>query len=101
MATKKLTAGVLALTILGTTAFAIPQTPVATDNAQGLPTIASHQQDLLAIASAGALTSESAGVYQLNSAEMDEVHGGFSIKIGKAKIKFSKNCIATIFCIIK
>lgn len=75
MATKKLTAGVLALTILGTTAFAIPQTPVATDNAQGLPTIASHQQDLLAIASAGAFSSESAGVQLLSDAEMQEVRG--------------------------
>lgn len=99
MATKKLTAGVLALTILGTTAFAIPQTPVATDNAQGLPTIASHQQDLLTIASAGALTSESAGVYQLSSTEMDEVQGGLRIKIGKVKIRIKNLCFGSfIIC---
>ncbi|MDE7173293.1 MAG: hypothetical protein K2N70_02985 [Helicobacter sp.] len=101
MATKKLTAGILALSILGTTAFATPQAPVATDNAQDLPTIASYEQDLLTIASAGALTSESAGVYQLNSTEMDEVHGGLRIKIGKAKLTIKKVCIASFICIIK
>lgn len=42
------------------------------------------EQDLLAITSAGALTSASVGVHQLNAAEMDEVNGGklkVSVKI--------------------
>ena len=97
MTAKKLTAGVLALSILGTTAFATPQAPVATDNAQDLPTIASYEQDLLTIASAGALTSESAGVYQLSSTEMDEVYGGGFF----AKLKGKNWCIASIVCIFK
>lgn len=84
----KITAGVLALSILGTTAFATPQTPVVTDN---------EQQDLLTIASNGALTSTSAGVQLLNQDEMDEVHGGLRIKIGKVKIKINKVCIGSFF----
>lgn len=64
MATKKLTAGILALSLLGGVAFAAEQTPTT------------GEQDLLAIASAGALTSASVGVHQLNAAEMDEVNGG-------------------------
>ena len=99
MTAKKLTAGVLALSILGTTAFATPQAPNVTGNERDLLTIASYEQDLLTIASAGALTSESAGVYQLNSTEMDDVQGGLRIKIGKIKIPIKNFCIgAFLIC---
>lgn len=69
MATKKLTAGVLALSLLSGAAFAAEQTPTT------------GEQDLLAIASAGALTSASAGVQALSATEMDEVQGGGRLKI--------------------
>ena len=96
MTAKKLTAGVLALSILGTTAFATSQAPAVTGNERDLFTIASLNEstdDLLTIASAGALTSESAGVYQLSSAEMDEVHGG------KFRIRIKNLCIGVFwFC---
>lgn len=64
MVIKKITAGILALSLLSGAAFAAEQATTT------------GEQDLLAIASAGALTGASAGVYQLNAAEMDEVHGG-------------------------
>lgn len=87
---KILVSGIIALSVIS-----------ATSAAEVPSTTKQSTDDLLAIASAGALTSESAGVYQLSSTEMDDVHGGFSIKIGKVKVKISKNCIATIVCIIK
>ena len=96
MTAKKLTAGVLALSILGTTAFATPQAPNVTGNERDLLTIASLSEstdDLLAIASNGALTSKSVGVYQLSSTEMDEVHGG------KFRLKIKNFCIGVFwFC---
>ena len=90
---KRISVATLCVAIGSSLAFATPQAPVATDNAQDLPTIASYEQDLLTIASAGALTSESAGVYQLSSAEMDEVHGG------KFRIRIKNLCIGVFwFC---
>ena len=82
MVIKKITAGILALSVLSGAAFAVEQTPTT------------GEQDLLAIASAGALTSASTGAHRLNAAEMDEVHGGklkVSVKIRTKpfRVKFS------------
>ncbi|MBD5167898.1 MAG: hypothetical protein HDT11_03250 [Helicobacter sp.] len=93
---KRISVATLCVAIGSSLAFATPQTPNVTGNERDLLTIASLSEstdDLLAIASNGALTSESAGVYQLNSTEMDEVHGG------KFRLKIKNFCIGVFwFC---
>lgn len=73
MASKKIISGILALSLFGGVALAAEQQSTTI-----------NEQDLLSIATAGALTSASAGVHRLNAAEMDEVNGGklkVSVKI--------------------
>ena len=93
---KRISVATLCVAIGSSLAFATPQTPNVTGNERDLLTIASLSEstdDLLVIASNGALTSESAGVYQLNSTEMDEVHGG------KFRLKIKNFCIGVFwFC---
>lgn len=69
MATKKLTAGILALSLLGGAAFASEQATTT------------GEQDLLAIASAGALTSASAGVQALSDEEMRQIEAGWKLSV--------------------
>ncbi|MDE6979273.1 MAG: hypothetical protein K2O85_06860 [Helicobacter sp.] len=83
---KILVSGIIALSVIS-----------ATSAAEVPSTTKQSTDDLLTIASAGALTSESAGVYQLNSAEMDDVQGGLRIKIGKAKITIKNFCFGSFF----
>lgn len=82
---KILVSGIIALSVIGAT------------SAAEMPSTTEQNTDLLTIASAGALTSESAGVYQLSSTEMDEVYGGGFF----AKLKGKNWCIASIVCIFK
>lgn len=85
---KILVSGIIALSVIS-----------ATSAAEVPSTTKQSTDDLLTIASAGALTSESAGVYQLNSAEMDDVQGGLRIKIGKVKITIKNLCFGSfIIC---
>lgn len=82
---KILVSGIIALSVIS-----------ATSAAEVPSTTKQSTDDLLAIASAGALTSESAGVQLLSDAEMQEVRGA-----GWFSKWFSNNkwCIGSfIFC---
>lgn len=81
---KILVSGIIALSVIGAT------------SAAEVPSTTNESTDLLAIASNGALTSESAGVQLLSDAEMQEVRGS-----GWFKKWFSNNkwCIGSfIIC---
>ena len=81
---KILVSGIIALSVISAT------------SAAEVPSTTNESTDLLAIASNGALTSESTGVQLLSDAEMQEVRGS-----GWFKKWFNKNnwCIGSLFCI--
>ena len=81
---KILASGIIALSVISAT------------TAAEVPSTTNESTDLLAIASNGALNSESAGVQLLSDAEMQEVRGA-----GWFKKWFDKNnwCIGSFFCI--